>query len=832
MGNLQGVSMQHKIMAVFGLVFAVLFYQAYSAVQIGAPLSGQVGAVVVTALAAIVLLYQGKKYERVMNSNQSVLNNVNSNVMVADENNVIRYLNRATENMLRDAQDDIRKDLPKFNVDTLVGTAIDVFHKNPSHQQKMLRDLNDTYETTINVGGRIFDLIANPIQDPRGKRMGTVVEWSDVTDIRAEEIRNARIQTSLDCVSSNVMLADENNTIVYMNPTVVKMLETAQEDIRKDLPKFEVSKLIGASVDEFHKNPSHQQKMLKDLAGTYETTINVGGRIFDLIANPVKDSSGARIGTVVEWADVTQLRADEAKNARIQTSLDYVTSNVMLADENNVVIYMNEAVTEMLKVAEKDIQTELPKFSADKVVGTSIDDFHKNPEHQRSMLAKLTSTYRTSIKVGGRTFALIANPVTNSDGARLGTVVEWSDITAELAIEAEVERVVDATTRGDFTQRLNTQGKQGFMLGLSKGINKIGEVSLEGLTETVDALKRLSEGDLTRGIEAEYEGLFDEIKQAVNATVDKLKETVGTIKATCGSVNNASGEISAGSKDLSERTEQQASTLEETAASMEQLTGAVRQNTENAENANKLAANTRDVAVKGGEVVDDAVSAMGTITESSQKISDIITVIDDIAFQTNLLALNAAVEAARAGDAGKGFAVVASEVRSLAGRSAAASKDIKSLINESSEQVKSGSQLVNQAGERLKEIVRSVTEVAGLVSEITAASQEQSAGIEEINSAVAQMDEMTQQNAALVEENTAAAQSLVDQAIELDNLMLFFTLDEESDTTENEAELKPKHKTAKAVSVAKPKAAASKPAAGKVAKKTANTKYDEGWEEF
>jgi methyl-accepting chemotaxis protein len=545
--------------------------------------------------------------------------------------------------------------------------------------------------------------------------------------------------------------------------------------------------------------------------------------------NPVLDNNGKPFKVVKFAVDVTHLREASMRSTRIQTSLDCVTSNVMLADENNNIIYMNGAVTTMLKKAESDIRKDLPKFDVDKVVGSNVDIFHKNPTHQQNMLKSLASTYKTKIVVGGRTFALIANPVMGAKGERLGTVVEWNDITAELAIENEVNKVVEATSAGDFTKRLELAGKDGFMLSLSKGINQIGEISFKGLTETVTVLKSLANGDLTNDIKGDYQGLFDEIKQSLNGTINQLRKTVGTIITSASSVNSASGEISAGSKDLSERTEQQASTLEQTAASMEEITGAVRQNTENANDANSLADNAKQIATKGGDVVEQAVGAMSKITASSQKISDIITVIDDIAFQTNLLALNAAVEAARAGDAGKGFAVVASEVRSLAGRSASASKDIKALINESSDQVKSGSELVNQAGETLKEIVKNVGDVANRISEIAAASSQQSTGIEEINSAVAQMDEMTQQNAALVEENTAAAQSLVEQANDLEELMRFFTIDESLiDRT-------PKERAYKATIAPKPTAKPTmKPAEEKPKKVAAATskKYDEEWEEF
>jgi methyl-accepting chemotaxis protein len=291
----------------------------------------------------------------------------------------------------------------------------------------------------------------------------------------------------------------------------------------------------------------------------------------------------------------------------------------------------------------------------------------------------------------------------------------------------------------------------------------------------------MAAGDLTRKMEGDYHGTFSQIKESVNATVDRLYGMVQRIIEAAQAVNSAANEIASGSTDLSQRTEEQASSLEETAASMEQITGTVRQNSQNANTANDLSSKANQVAGDGGRVVEEAVGAMGNIEKSAQKIADIIGVIDEIAFQTNLLALNAAVEAARAGDAGRGFAVVASEVRSLAGRSASASKEIKALILESSAQVKSGAELVKQAGTTLKDIVQSVEQVASIVSEIAAASREQATGIDEINTSITQMDEVTQQNAALVEENTAAAQSMVEQAESLEQLMSFFRLSEEGE---------------------------------------------------
>ncbi|MCB2081734.1 MAG: HAMP domain-containing protein, partial [Rickettsiales bacterium] len=447
---------------------------------------------------------------------------------------------------------------------------------------------------------------------------------------------------------------------------------------------------------------------------------------------------------------------------RVQCALDNTTVAVMIADENNIIRYMNSSVLKLMQESADEVRKELPKFDPNNLIGISIDNFHKNPEKQRGMLAHLTSSYETSICVGDLRFDLIATPVFNNNKERIGTVVQWADVTEERRVEGEIAGVVSAVSRGDFNQQLSTEGRQGFILSLCEGINKISETSLNGLSEIREVLQSLADGNLTRQVEGRYEGMFDEIKNALNDTIKQLKNMVMQIMETAESVNSAANEIAAGGQDLSHRTERQASTLEETAASMEELTTTVRQNSENAQEANGLAGSAQDIATNGGNVVQNAVSAMDTIRDSSQKIADIIGVIDDIAFQTNLLALNAAVEAARAGEAGKGFAVVAQEVRALAGRSASASREIKELINSSVGQVKDGAELVNRSGKALEEIVSSVKNVAELVANIAGASKEQSSSIEEINVAVKEMDDAVQQNAALVEESTAAAGSMTE----------------------------------------------------------------------
>jgi len=344
-------------------------------------------------------------------------------------------------------------------------------------------------------------------------------------------------------------------------------------------------------------------------------------------------------------------------------------------------------------------------------------------------------------------------------------------------INAEIKRLSTSAAAGDFSQRGDAASFQHDFRVMVENLNAMMAVSDENLGKLSQLLSAIAEGDLTVRMHGDYQGVFARMRDDANATVTQLTQIVGQIQASTSSITLASGEIASGNSDLSRRTEQQAANLEETAASMEELTSTVRQNAEHARQANQLAIGAHGVASQGGDVVGQVVGTMTAIEASSRKIAEIISVIDGIAFQTNILALNAAVEAARAGEQGRGFAVVASEVRTLAQRSAAAAKEIKGLIDDSVGKVADGSALVHKAGATMGEIVASVQRVTDIMAEISAASQEQSAGIEQVNQTVVQMDETTQQNAALVEEATAAARAMEDQAAQLADAVAIFRLD-------------------------------------------------------
>jgi methyl-accepting chemotaxis protein len=417
--------------------------------------------------------------------------------------------------------------------------------------------------------------------------------------------------------------------------------------------------------------------------------------------------------------------------AHLRSALDQSSARIMVTNVANEITYVNEAAQGMFRQQQAQVRTLLTAFDAGSLLGTNVNTLYRSPAGQSDLVGALARSEPTDIRFGSFVARVSGGPIVDAAGKRCGLVLEWLDRTQELQAEGEVDAVVKGAIDGDLTRRLAITGKTAFYVSLSNGLNRL---------------------------------------------LDNMCDLIGNIRTVSGEVRRGAEEISAGNANLSQRTEEQSTSLEETASSMEEMTSTVKQNADNAAEANQLAAAARAQAESGGAVVGTAVQAMAAINGSSRKIADIIGVIDEIAFQTNLLALNAAVEAARAGEQGRGFAVVASEVRSLAGRSASAAKEIKELIHDSVAKVEDGSALVVRSGESLDQIVTAVKKVSDIVAEIAAASREQSSGIEQVNRAVMQMDEVTQQNAALVEQAAAASQSMADQARALGDTLVRYRL--------------------------------------------------------
>ncbi|MBN8487852.1 MAG: HAMP domain-containing protein [Burkholderiales bacterium] len=409
-----------------------------------------------------------------------------------------------------------------------------------------------------------------------------------------------------------------------------------------------------------------------------------------------------------------------AANLRVRQALDTSSTNMMIADADGNIVYLNRAVVQMLQRRETTLRSALPGFDANRVLGQSFDVFHRNPGHQRNLLAHLKGEHKASIQVAGLSFALTANPILDADGLRIGTVVEWADRTDEVAAEREIGAIVEGASSGNFTARVDVQGKQAFFASLGTMFNKL---------------------------------------------LDTVSRTIVEVRAAADQLTSASAQVSSTSQVLSQSASQQAASLEETTASLQEMSASVRQNSDNATQTDSMAAKAAREAAEGGDAVARTSAAM-------KQIATRISIIDDIAYQTNLLALNAAIEAARAGEHGKGFAVVAAEVRKLAERSQVAAQEIGELAGESVG-------LAEKAGALFAEMVPSIDKTSALVQEIAAASAEQAGGVTQITAAMDHLNGATQQNASSAEELSATAEQLSAQAAQLQELMAFFQVAED-----------------------------------------------------
>ncbi len=564
-----------------------------------------------------------------------------------------------------------------------------------------------------------------PIVDAAGKPTKVLELGTDVTARRELEIAaaaNARVRSALDGVSTNVMIANPAFEIVYMNPSLVETLRAAERQIQQDLPGFAVDGLIGRSIDDFHKHPRHQRGVLTRMAEGHAARISLGGLTFDLKVTAARDARGALVGYGVEWANVTAALQAEAERARlvaealrVKGALDGASTNVMIANDQFEIVYMNHTLVEMMRKNEAAIRKELPQFRVEGLIGMSIDRFHKNPGHQRSVLSNLTGRHAVSLTLGGRMFALGAAAARDERGHVVGYSVEWRDVTEETIAQREVERVLTAAVEGDLTQRIPTEGLSGFVRSIGEGMNRL---------------------------------------------IDSIADSLRQVKIAVEQIGQASTELGATSQMMSSSSVELNRAAEESSTAMARSADMVKSSADNAAMANQLVSQTSHAAQGGQKRMEEMTGAMGDINGSAQQIAKIIKVIDEIAFQTNLLALNAAVEAARAGRHGKGFAVVAQEVRNLAERSAKAAKETAQLIEDSVGKVAQGVRIADATRGALSEIVGNVAKVVDLVGEIATGSNEQSRTIRAVTDSIRQVAESAQAGSQQSNEVAAAAEEL------------------------------------------------------------------------
>lgn len=592
----------------------------------------------------------------------------------------------------------------------------------------------------------------------------SMTEGLQRAEIEAQE--NARVKIALDTAAANTMIFGKDGRLIYVNHAMIVCLQGFEAVLKKDNPQFSSHALLQQSFD---ANPQlailHQQR-LQAANVPLQHKLQIGEQHFSVTITPISDANGERIGSVAEWRDHTEevLAEKEAQsNARIKMALDSVTIPVQIVDTNGTILYANRALLATLKKNERAFQQANATFSSEVVVGASVGMLYADPQSILQSLANLQGEEKSSVTLGGRQYEVTTASVSGRDGKIIGNVGQWVDITAQLAAEQEVGKIVNAAAEGNFTQRISLDGKDGFFMQLANDMNTLLATSETGINEVARVLSAIAKGDLSQRIVLPFSGIFDKLKKDSNASCEQLSQIIQEVKLAIDAVSGAVVQINATSQTLSASANDQAIGVERTTQAIEQMNSSVAHNTENAQLTDQIAATSSKQAMQSDEAVRQTVTAMRNIAAK-------IGIVDDIAYQTNLLALNAAIEAARAGEQGKGFAVVAAEVRKLAERSQRAAGEIGQLATDS---------LIvsEESGKLLATMIPSIHKTSNLVQEIASASQEQNIGLTDISQAMNQLRHGTQQNVSAAEGLSDTASQLSNQAEQLQRLIGFFNLE-------------------------------------------------------
>ena len=680
-----------------------------------------------------------------MDNAYQALTGLRTNVFMADADRKLVFINDKAKATLEAVADQVRE---SFNVDVkkMLGMSIHDFHTDPKRIEKLLSDArNFPRKADICFGDLVLETNINVVTDAEGNVVGHVANWEEVGEARRQHAEAQRLQQMVDSSPTPCMLSDTELNITYMN--------TASTDALKSIEQYlpcRVQDIVGKNIDFFHRDPGVQRRVLAKPANLpHQADIEVGPEKLSLLVSGITDGDGKSIGFMLTWNVVTQKRHAESEAAKKSAMIENAPSNIILANTDGIITYVNPATVRNLTPLARDLPIPI-----DKIVGSSYDVFHKNPASQRKLLGDPKNLpHEARISVGDQTLDLLASAIYDDRGTYIGPMVTWENV----------------------TEKLSAQHRQ-------QEMQQEAERNAKELQDKVDQLlvnvQAAAGGDLTTQVAVKGSDAVGQLGQGLGQMIESLRSVIIQIVEASEQFSEGARIVAEGSTSLSDGAQTQAANVEQMSASVQELNKMIASVAGNARDADKVAGETSRRAEEGGSAVSKNIEAMKLIDKSAEQIAEIIGVISEIAAQTNLLALNAAIEAARAGEHGRGFAVVADEVRKLAERSSEAAKQINTLIKESTQRVKEGAELSEQTGAALQKIIEGVEETAKGIASIAEATTEQAQTATEVANGIQNVASVTENNASASEEMSGSAEELSGQAQQLKELVGAFKLSE------------------------------------------------------